>query len=227
MSNFTTWRSLVDGEDIFAIPDSEVSYRIDEGSGSTLADSGAGGHELDFSLRNGETWEDNSDFFEGTAPVFDGTDDDAILDQAETIDLGDEGTLAIAFRYDSFKDAMVFHESNADPDRFYIRTRDDELEVGLAGSNVGFSDAIPTTGFYGVVLRWNSGSFDVDVNNGEETGSGSYSGTVDTTTEDWTLASQSGSDRFFEGAIDGPLQLNNSEWSDEEKSDWFDVLPWL
>ena len=64
MSNFTTWRSLVDGEDIFAIPDSGLFYHVDATDTSTITES------------NGDvtTWEDisgNNRDFEGIASSYD------------------------------------------------------------------------------------------------------------------------------------------------------------
>ena len=71
MSNFTTWRSLVDGEEILAIPDSAIfHWPFAEGSGSTLSE------ELDGQdgAINGPTWTSGS-WWDDYALSGDGTDD--------------------------------------------------------------------------------------------------------------------------------------------------------
>lgn len=74
-TNFSTWKSVSDGQR-FALPDL-VDYQIpmDEGSGLTLA--GDGGP--DASLQT-DAWVDDATFFGGTAPDFDGSSDYWVTD---------------------------------------------------------------------------------------------------------------------------------------------------
>jgi len=75
MTNFTTWRSLIDGEETITIPDSVVNQMVSwwhysEGSGTTVADDVG---TLDASF-TGLDW--SSDFgFEGHYGILDGVDD--------------------------------------------------------------------------------------------------------------------------------------------------------
>ena len=62
MSNFTTWRSLVDGEEIAGIPDSEVYYPVDEGSGQTFNDYFG---DVNATTEDSITWISDSDFAGG------------------------------------------------------------------------------------------------------------------------------------------------------------------
>ena len=73
MSDFTTWRSLVDGEEIGVIPDSVVNrLALDEGDGSSVEDSVGSANGT---LFNDEVWTDDAAFEGATAPFFDETDD--------------------------------------------------------------------------------------------------------------------------------------------------------
>ena len=68
MSNFTTWRSLVDGEEVSAIPDSAVHHMlIDEGSGTTIGDDIG---SLDGSLGDTNAWISDETFEGGHALDF-------------------------------------------------------------------------------------------------------------------------------------------------------------
>ena len=70
MSDFTTWRSLVDGEEIGVIPDSLLKQPWDEGDGTTVSDtSGNNDGTID-----GANWVEDSEFEGGWKLNFDGED---------------------------------------------------------------------------------------------------------------------------------------------------------
>ena len=83
MSNFTTWRSLVDGEEIGEIPDSAIHHwPMDEGSGSSVEDVIG---SADGSL-NGPSWISNN--WEGGYAL----EGDGVDDYVETTTWGDFGS---------------------------------------------------------------------------------------------------------------------------------------
>jgi len=71
MTNFTTWRSLIDGQEVSALPDSVIHHwKFDEGSGGAVADNIG---DADGSV-NGPSWV-SGNFEGGSALEADGTDD--------------------------------------------------------------------------------------------------------------------------------------------------------
>ena len=90
VGRFTKWRSLIDGQEALAIPDSvethlDIWYPVDEGSGSSIADAQENGP--DWTL-NSPSWVSN-EFWRNFGLDYDGVDDEANSDSTVSIPNGD------------------------------------------------------------------------------------------------------------------------------------------
>ena len=136
MSDFTTWRSLVDGEEIGVIPDSEVFHPIDEGSGTTWADAN-GDRDASF---NSLEWIEDSDAFGGQKAKTDGVDGSGTISYDE---LGSElQDFALAFTVETTDEAVLFSYEGDD-----IGEGEQRFEIWTSG----FYDT--PTGRIGIVIR--------------------------------------------------------------------------
>ena len=105
MTEFTTWRSLVDGEEISAIPDELVSqFKIDEGDGTTLNNEFESQPNATIS---GADFESDNDLVGGFGLRFDGDQVD-IDDLFDFVGPNDQFAFAITVDLDNLNINQVF-----------------------------------------------------------------------------------------------------------------------
>ena len=223
MTEFTTWRSLVDGEIISGIPDSGGTHQwnFDEASGSTVADSIG---SLDGEI-NGASWQ--TDLGAGDAYLsFDGTDDFVDLDTASQSAFthfteNGEGTLFAWVNPDAVDNIRAIFSSTPISDEvgitFTIRDGGDVRGAIFDGSgdemaNLTATDAITTSdGWIPLAMVADGSTIRIYGDNPiTELNSGSISGG---TTDDFDSNVSFGrrtslDDSYFDGGIDLP-------WTDE------------
>ena len=230
MTEFTTWRSLVDGEEISTIPDSELDHRwkMDEGSGSTLSDSvGSVSATL-----NGATWLSNSKYTGGVATDYDGVDDWWGTD--ENIDInGEEATVLFwgdtISPQDDFARLMSTSPSDSDnpvngwqivfeqqdPSQYGIALFENESS-SFAFRDVSGPDASSQDLFYAITLNGDTARLQIFDDGGrvfDESGSASRGQTSDA-----PLTGMAGNDRYNEGVQDD-VMARASELSDQTIED--------
>ena len=149
MSNFTTWRSLVDGEEIGAIPDSVrnqySSLKLTLSDGSTVDPYADAVGELDLTAVGSPTFTDSDpNLNDRDSVVYDGSNDAHVLSASEWDTLQQPFTIiAVVNPTDGGdRDSVVTRESTDDPGFFFdVRFDDNEYEL-FAGDSV--SGGTPT-----------------------------------------------------------------------------------
>ena len=128
MSDFTTWRSLVDGEEIGVIPDSVTNqWLMDEGTGTTLNDNIG---NIPASL-SGASWLEDADAEGGWKTSYDGTDDYWETDDAFGIN-GSDYTGMVWLEYDDSMEGdstAYLHAMDG--------TNDNGWGIGMSGGSPG------------------------------------------------------------------------------------------
>ena len=149
MTEFTTWRSLVDGAEIFDIPDSGDTHQwpYSEGEGTTVEDFIG---DLDGTI-NGASWVDDSDAVGGHALRFD--EDNVNIDA--TTDLNPEES--------SFSYAITIDIDSTDPTQVAVthistQSTDHLLSLGTHDGNEWF---------WGVMVDGNSQLLSLESNTSE------------------------------------------------------------
>ena len=124
MSNFTTWRSLVDGEEIGAIPDSVVHQYITEDFTQTNWPDSEGNSDMDTISGLSE----DSNAFNGTGGVGgDGTDDHGLSDTMGDFGSQLDGGFAVVFGFSIDNQADLMATLNDDDfTKFFVRTASGE-----------------------------------------------------------------------------------------------------
>ena len=200
MTEFTTWRSLVDGAEISDIPDSEV-YRwpADEGNGQTLnAEVG----DIDISL-NFERWASDANYVGGVAPNYDGTSDRGVSD-TNISELNPRNSFSFEMWIDidpndvSTSDCLAFHAVDGDEQWGIGINQDTGDDISFAirdpnddnPSNVGASFA---AGLHQLVLTWDAttGTQTAYFNTSEVTDSGNMDETGSPENDELFLAQRS------------------------------------
>ena len=240
MSNFTTWRSLVDGEEIDRIPDSEGTHQwnADEGSGSTLTDSIG---SLDGTINNA-TWQTNSTGAGDAYLLYDGVDDYVDLESTTAFaSLRDnvEGTIFAWHRLDSadtgtYQTLLASNTSTSDTDfSFNLNDGDNQYEAwltlnddhervtgGSPNDNVGdwvaYAWVVDGSGME--LFTATPGEYDVSL-----VGTSSKpSSTSNNWDNNMTVGSRNASGRqSFDGAIDLSF-FDSDPWSESELQDFID-----
>ena len=230
---------LLSGRRVDAIPDSVVAqWEMAEGAGDIFADAVG---SADGSLVGGADWESDSDAVGGFVTTYDGErDTHGVVDQSDTTELGDSGTLLITTEVrdtSSFPQVIWHHRESSDTDdRLYVRFEDtSEIRVGIVGEVPLHSYPLTSDTKIRVGLRWDNGSYtlfagDEGDSSSTEIGSGAYSGSVTTTNSDWYFGAQDvgasgGSDNNLAGALDNPI-LFDEPLSDSDIEDDFTGQPW-
>jgi len=203
------------------IPDSVVNrLLLDEGSGTELSDDVGSANGT---LNNGGEWSDSSDFGEGTAPLFDGSEDGVWQPRATTPIMWTMRVKADNLR--NGNNWMMGH--TVTPGLLYDGANDawrgvseggvDVLTVAESQSSVEGSVRI-------LALRLDSADFKLDVYQADATtkvGSDSVSNpntTFDDTTNYFGNRESAFSDGWS-GNIDGPFDVHDSVPSDAELDD--------
>ena len=232
MSNFTTWRSLVDGEEVGGIPDSGVhQWPFDEGSGTTLTD--AIGN--DDGTLNGGAW--TSGTYEGGEAIdFDGTGDYADFPAISAMD-SSNAPYTIAITIDGFSnwgaggegEVFLNFVSSADSNnRFILRAIDGQLTTW--GRQTGGEDAIgwdspPNDQKLRIAVTVGS-DYEVGalfVNSDEKTDAGTAGGSD--TTVGLNMARRLEGDSYADVIIDNPIVYDSLLSASEIETD-YDSQPW-
>jgi len=235
MVDFTggTWRSLIDGEEVSAIPDSAVmQLRFDEGTGSIASDSVgnndgtllesaewvSGSYTGDFAIEfnaNGGTTDDRVRVDHDT-DLNPGTDDFTLIATAMQYE-ATSGDIGIAVKY-PFEDTVTPYYGFVErDDEFVFVVRDDE------GDEVRLKEAISYDEKYRIAGRRDGDDFDLFIN-----------GELKTSTTDSSIGDPSNSENLnigrhfendaFPGVIDNVI-LHDKALSDEEISEDFANQP--
>lgn len=246
------WEGYQDAEDIkidsgvvklaTGIPDSAIhQYKLDEGSGSTAADS-IGDNDLAIS---GASWYSNG-FTGGYALDFDGTDDEAVGDYIP--ECGGESAFSIAFTLDldkcgdrdadDTKTEILQNMKNSDrDDSIGISFGNDDstvgdIEVDLRDGDSNrvdgrLYDVSDESGLIRVVYTWDgSGTGNMYVDTVEDsTGGASPAGNITGVSGgSMTFASTDGGE-YGDVALDNVI-FYDSELTSSEVQDDYDAQPW-
>jgi len=232
MVDFTggTWRSLIDGSEVIAIPDIVAEYLIDDGSGGTFADNIG---DADGNV-NESQWVSDEDLEGGFGLETDREIENAYLNVPtdEQPDISDEGTVAFtAILLDwtpSTGSLGNLFAHNGGEDRTSVNIRDDEeFTAEILGQQIGdaFEGDLNTP--YRHVISWEDGSASYDVNAGEEhSATGSYDGSVDLNQTDWFWGVMSSLEGNRVSAILGSCRFADYQWTQDDKESDFDNLKW-
>ena len=242
MSDFTTWRSLVDGEEIGVIPDSEGTHQYnidqeDEADGSFVFDFIGG---LDASIEGSPMFVSGSGV-DNRVINLDGTND--------YLDLGSDSRAVLShFTNDGVGTvALWINPSNINDNQFIFGNADSDSEIGVelspsednlnfrgwdgSGSPMWVADGsvvIPDDdwSFVAVVVDGSTAkSFVAKSDDYElsEIASGSISGG---TSSDWTFNANIGrnsrsDDRYFDGSVDLSF-IDNTARDESNLQNWVD-----
>ena len=153
MSNFTTWRSLVDGEDIFVIPDSEIYLQDDwgdnklqdrEDSGTTTHNGVEGIYRPEWRIESGSPEAENERLEFDTNEAID-TEINVNLDETITwewsgIDFGTfESDVSIGVGFIVWAEDQNWHLDSSAPspdDAYVVQIRHESDEVRLLSGDV-------------------------------------------------------------------------------------------
>ena len=238
MSDFTTWRSLVDGEEISAIPDSAIHHwPIDEGSGGTIEDV-IGTHDADV---NGPTWVSN-DYRRQYALDGDGVDD--YIDLGTLGDYGSEVVSTNDFAWvltlevddpSSGDEILGARFAFTNVDRLHVQFRgDDEIRCLYGGDRNDFSIGPDlTVGKHRLVINRSGTGWDgweLYVNGEEQDGSneGDSGETAEGDLQNDLYMMAKNSDAA-EGHLDCVIDnviFTDSALSESEIQDDYDLQPW-
>ena len=234
MSNFTTWRSLVDGEEIAGIPDSAVSqYRIDEGSDSTLNNEFDG--QPDGTIY-GASWIEDTDLTGGWGLDFGGEDYVDIDSQFDFIDDEAELTFCVTIDVDSLNaDDRWWHHTDGstyaigvgidqDGDGVSARFNDDRGDIQ---GDIGTTDI--SAGRVRVGVWLDVQNFDAQFAiNGDLKDKESLEGRATENGAENTFGDLRGDDSGdfnFEGILDNPIWYDK-KLSESEFEDDYNAQPW-
>ena len=232
MVDFTggTWRSLIDGSEVAAIPDSaENHWGFEEGSGTLVSD-GVGDFDADF---NNLAW--GEDGYGGVHGILDGTDDFGELgDGSEShwshwINNG-EGFFATWINPDSVSETQTLFGTGASSDGNSVSIR---IEAGgdiraLAGDDISptnifditATDVLVADAWQAVGVSADGSSLKIFVDDIEEA-----SGSIDdTTTGDLGSTINIGrrntlTDQYYGGRIDEPWTRSSA--NEQNYLDWY------
>ena len=138
MVDFTggTWRSLIDGSEVSAIPDTVVDrFPADEGGGQTLANSiGPNDASLNF-----DNWVSDDNWIGGTAPLADGNGDNATFEPSQEFNSALSSAFGVSFAVETTDTGSLICGSPDGSDQFvHIRNEfnsSGEFEIHLRDSN--------------------------------------------------------------------------------------------
>ena len=142
MSNFTIWRSLVDGQGVGATPDSVVSrWQFNEGSGSTAIDS-ANGND---GTINGATYTTYS--ADGShALSFDGVDDNVNIGRPANLEWdGESMSISAWFKFSNLSDNATILSDRSGVEPWYFFRVNSSGEVRFVLNTDGDSQTVETT----------------------------------------------------------------------------------
>ena len=132
MVDFTggTWRSLIDGSEVGAIPDSEVErWDFDEGSGSTASNSLT---SHDFSL-SGPDWVSSSDYVGGYALDFSGGDTGETSEEVSILSYTNDFSLEVWMEDRGTENNHIFYQNVDSSDRYALGFQEPEQDIIHAG----------------------------------------------------------------------------------------------
>lgn len=215
-----------DGQTVFtAIPDSAVHrWPMDEGSGTTVADAIG---NADITL-NGAEWDSaTSTWIGGRATAYNGSGDYGVV-SANRNDPGDSGSFVITLRARSISgnNFAFSHPDTNNNNRLYVFVPESGTEIAVVvGDQILTLTSNPTTDTnYRVGVKWDSGSI-TGYLNGAEAATGTYSGSVTFTTQDWFFGAQKPGLLFFDGYLDNPI-MSTEPWTDQQFQEDYDRQPW-
>ena len=236
MVDFTggTWRSLIDGSEVSAIPDSDLWYSINEGSGQTFTDSNG---DSDGDLVGG-TWVEDSDFYDGWYVDLDSTDDHVLVGG------GSNGDTSILSPNNDWSIGIQLNVETKLTDRsgrpvIWSWSGGEIFTLGAGGSSttglVGVeyfdgSDFQDSVGFsepdapyrLGILCRWDSGTESLDIYYDNTEGTEDFQDDANSDgTDGFRIGSNTANDDNLNEGIDA-FAVWNSERIDPD--DYFSVL---
>ena len=233
MVDFTggTWRSLIDGSEVSAIPDTELlRWPINEGSGDSITDEVTGK-----TATTTASW-DEGQWFEDWALDFDGTDDRL----SYSTSFGDlsEFTLLIECSIHESPDGNDYQIWESDDGNFdnWIQftdgsNKDIQFDGGLTYSNSGRVIAEPGTDFevnigekFIIGYRYDGNEHSM-VGNDQIVATESASGTINIDSHPSEWAYRTSSSRYTDIKI-GSVRYNETGLSDSDISNWYNQMPW-
>lgn len=222
---FTEWVSLVDGEILSAIPDSDPNHwwPADEGAGSSLTD-GVG--SIDVSLTF-DDWESGT-YIGNSAPKWNGVDSMGTADGASIQSLGTQATIAFTYRADSISGRSGLVGNYDDSSRYGIIIEDSTEYRGYIGgesTSSAFSSAdVPSGENVRLQLVYDDDTLTV-YENGSDVGSAhDPDGEVDFAGDLYFGAWHDG-DWVLDGILDD-IQLDNEAWDSSTRQDDLERQPW-
>ena len=233
MTEFTTWRSLVDGAEISAIPDSAVSQlRLAEGSGTSVSNEFDG--QPDATL-NGEFWTSNN-YEGGFALDFQGTDE---LDFDDTFDfaaVGEQFSFAVTIDFSAITDEeVIWHQRPIDDDIVTVGwTRDeDEDGIGIGTFDGSFqieegSDNTPTgRARLGIAIDRVNQVAEIYWDGVQDTTTSGNRPPMSGDTNENAMGYQPGNNKYIQdGVLDNPIWYNELLSQSEFESD-YNSQPWV
>ena len=224
MSDFTTWRSLVDGEEIDVIPDSGADHQWlwDEGSGDTLADNIGNKDQT----RQGADWAEDSDAVGGFWLDFDGNDNYVEVPIIDELD-GGQFSIAITVYTDNINQGGGFIWNQTDDNRFAIRLNDASIRCeGRDSDSFGGSwSNPPESTLFRLGVAFDFTNDDIEIyRDGDRVDDGTDTpGTGSATSHE--IGRIVGGGNEFEGVLDHPVAAYEL-WDSDDFTDDYDEQPW-
>lgn len=216
-------------ESASAIPDSGIVHEWPISDNTSPVPDAEG--TADITLNGGVSFDNTTESWWGDyALSFDATDDYGVVDANRT-DVGDVGSILLTVRFDSINstgsDWVFSHPGITNDNRIYIRTDNgsDALEVLIADASRLILEGNPSVDtLYRIGMAWDNGTMEGYLN-GTSKGTVSYTGTVNSTVENWYFGTFDGTSQDLGGYIDFP-RLTTERWSDQQFQDDYDAQPW-
>ena len=229
MTEFTEWRSLVDGQRISAIPDSAIhQWRFDEGSGTTANDDIG---DLDGSISGSTFVSDNNGVGEFVLD-FDGTDDHVDYEEVPSEIQGSNTEFSIAITAEDL-DSITVDGSN----RPIIWSWDSRSTLAFEGGDlvwyvddqtgVGISQNDIPSGRVRVCATHDNGSHNLYINGSDDNlfSSGVAPDTTGGNMRIGALQDRVDSEFHYEGILDNPI-IYDKELTQQEVDDDLARQPW-
>jgi len=208
---------------ISEIPDSAVHHWLySEGSGQTIGDAIG---TADATLIGG-TWDETTDhWWDNWAVGLDGVDDGVVADAADLTDPGDTGTVLITIRIRGIGSPEYIYNHQTNDDRLYCNLEDSggTLRFGFAETVEQTTLNVDEDATYRLAARWDTGNYDVFLNDDAQTDNGTYTGSV-AINGDFEMGQRRG-DSYINGFVDNCI-ITDEALSDQDISDDYNQQPW-
>ena len=228
MSNFTTWRSLVDGSQIGSIPDSVTDHwPFGEGSGTTAGNE-VSDRDLDIV---GASWESDADSRGGQHLECDGTEDVIQNDDSNVWSGFDTVSQAIWIRPDDLSSRQFVAGGTDSGGGFgsgnhWSIAIEDNGELAVQYDNFTTFDVLTQGDWIHIAVRYSDaeGGSELFIN-GEFEGSISESGDVPSVDGYSVGGPVNGDRRFFDGGTDDPHVGLEEYWSNSDIQEIYEEHP--